>query len=397
MVMLTLWQFLLTGPNPIFINILAMLAYRLSIALRGFRVKEGLGMFRFGTVISTLTWVLLTGILVACGGRGGGSSSPPASSVANQPPSSIAISSLTAQSASTVQSSVSSISSSASSQSSLSATLNISGKVTFDFIPHNIDGLDYAAVIARAGRGLQVELVDENNSVLATTQTDVDGNYSIGVTRNKLVKVRVKAQLLKSQAPGWNFKVTDNTNDNALYSMTGSLLIATDANATRNLHAPSGWTGTGYTQTRVAAPFAILDTIYEGVTRLRSAGNSAAFPALELRWSSKNKPADGELTLGEIGTSFFWGEIKFFVIAGVIRDMHLAIFTRNASIFLKNNSGIVMQSNTALFKKRGNNNDTQLFCEFTQGERAWSGDGFSQIKVSSDFLLAKIQATMEFL
>jgi len=313
MVMLTLWQFLLTGPNPIFINILAMLAYRLSIALRGFRVKEGLGMFRFGTVISTLTWVLLTGILVACGGGGGGSSSPPASSVANQPPSSIAISSSTAQSASTVQSSVSSISSSASSQSSLSATLNISGKVTFDFIPHNIDGLDYAAVIARAGRGLQVELVDENNSVLATTQTDVDGNYSIGVTRNKLVKVRVKAQLLKNQAPGWNFKVTDNTNDNALYSMTGSLLIATDANATRNLHAPSGWTGTGYTQTRVAAPFAILDTIYEGVTRLRSAGNSAAFPALELRWSSKNKPADGELTLGEIGTSFFWGDAIYIL------------------------------------------------------------------------------------
>ncbi|PUA26509.1 MAG: hypothetical protein B0W54_22415 [Cellvibrio sp. 79] len=258
-------------------------------------------MFRFYTVISTVTWILLAGILVACGG-GGGNSSSPTSGVSNG-----------ISSSSTIPSSSSAISLSTGSQSSLSATLTIGGKVTFDFIPHNTDGLNYSAIAVRAGRGLLVELLDENNIVLTTTQTDIDGNYSVNTTRNKLVKVRVKAQLLRSQTPVWNFKVTDNTNDNALYSMNGSLVAATDTSATRNLHAPSGWTGNGYTELRVAAPFAILDTIYEGVTRLQSAGNSADFPALELRWSSKNKPADGELTLGEIGTSFFWSDAIYIL------------------------------------------------------------------------------------
>lgn len=300
------WQLSLTGLFLLFINILAMLACKACIALRGFRVKEGLGMFRVYAAISTITWILLAGILVACGGGGGGSS-PPASSVNK------GLSSSPAMSSSTTQSSISAISSSISSQSSLSATLTISGKVTYDFVPHDIDGLNYATITVRAGRGLLVELLDENNIVLATTLTDNDGNYSADVARNKLVKVRVKAQLLRSQAPVWNFKVTDNTNDNALYSMVGNLVAATDTNATRNLHAPSGWTGNGYTASRVAAPFAILDTIYDGVTRLQSAGNSADFPALELRWSNKNKPADGELTLGEIGTSFFWDDAIYIL------------------------------------------------------------------------------------
>lgn len=263
-------------------------------------------MFRFYAAISTVTWVLLAGILVACGG-GGGSSSRPASSINNGLSSSIVMSS------STIQSSISAISSSTSSQSSLSAVLTISGKVTYDFVPHNIDGLNYSAIVVRAGRGLLVELLDENNIVLTATQTDIDGNYSINAERNKLVKVRVKAQLLRNQTPGWNFKVTDNTNDNALYSMAGNLVAAADTSATRNLHAPSGWTGNGYTEARVAAPFAILDTIYDGVTRLQSVGNSTDFPALELRWSSKNKPADGELALGEIGTSFFWDDAIYIL------------------------------------------------------------------------------------
>ena len=32
-----------------------------------------------------------------------------------------------------------------------------------------------------------------------------------------------------------------------------------------------------------------------------------------MRWSSKNKPADGDLTLGEIGTSFFWGDAIYIL------------------------------------------------------------------------------------
>ncbi|WP_052417374.1 hypothetical protein [Cellvibrio mixtus] len=254
--------------------------------------------------------ILLTVILItACGGGGGSSGS-------NLIPGSNSSSSIIASSANA--NSLSSTGSSngrslASSNSSVSAVVNISGKITYDFVPHSTRGLDYSAVFARAGRGLLVELLDENNLILASTVSDSDGHYSLGAARNKLVKVRVKAQLLRTQSPGWNFKVTDNTNGNSLYSMIGSLVAATNANAVRNLHASSGWGGNGYTDARVAAPFAILDTLYEGVTRFQAAGNLEDFPPLELRWSVKNRAAEGDRSLGEIGTSYFGGDAIYIL------------------------------------------------------------------------------------
>jgi len=225
-------------------------------------------------------------LLLACGG---GSSNPAPKN--NQPVSSLSFSS-----------------ESSSAVSSLAAgVITLSGTVTYDFIPHNDNqvGLNYSASMKKAGRGLVIELLDASNRVVATTNSDNLGNYSFSVEYNKLVKVRAKAQLLRTQLPTWNFRVTDNTSANSLYVMDGSLTAATETTAIRDLHAASGWSGTGYTQPRVAAPFAILDSVLIGADKVVAAGNNSNFPALELRWSTDNKAADGELTLGEIGTSFY--------------------------------------------------------------------------------------------
>lgn len=199
--------------------------------------------------------------------------------------------------------------------------VTLSGKVTYDFVPHNSAGtaLDYSNITAKAGRGLVVEILDVNGAVLATSVTDNEGNYSVAIERDKQVKVRVKAQLLKTQSPGWSFKVTDNTQNNSPYAMDGSLVAATDATAVRNLHAASGWTGEGYTQPRVAAPFAILDSVLLGIERINAAGNTREFPALELRWSINNKTADGDLALGEIGTSYYAGE-QLYILGDANND-----------------------------------------------------------------------------
>jgi hypothetical protein len=197
-------------------------------------------------------------LLFACGGGGGGSSNfVPASS---QPASSV--SSSVGPSSSILSSPGSSAVSSSTASSSMPSVITLTGKVTYDLVPHNDNqfGLNYSATTISAGRGLLIELLDSNNLILATTNSDNLGNYSFSVENNKLVKVRVKAQLLRTQSPAWNFKVTDNTSGNSLYAMDGSLVAASDTTAVRNLHAASGWTGTGYTQPRVAAPFAILET-----------------------------------------------------------------------------------------------------------------------------------------
>lgn len=254
--------------------------------------------------------------LLACGGGSGGGgnslTSPPASSkVAVSLASSIVLSSsvnsLPGNSSVAVSSSLA--------NSSKPSNVSLTGRVTYDFVPHNDNkiGLNYSAVAVHAGRGLLVELLDDNNVVLATANTDNLGSYSFSVELNKPVKVRVKAQLLRTQLPFWNFKVTDNTNGNNLYVMDGTLVAASEATAVRNLHAASGWTGTSYTQPRVAAPFAILDSVFDGLERIAAVNDKLVFSPLDLRWSVKNKAADGNLELGEIGTSFY-GDSAIYIL-----------------------------------------------------------------------------------
>lgn len=270
--------------------------------------------------VSTLVWGVRTlllctcTLLLACGGGSGGSSNivPTSSKPASSTGSSVSLSSL---SASLMSSSMAFATSSPIASSSIAGVISLSGKVTYDLVPHNDNqfGLNYSATTISAGRGLVIELLDSNNLILATTNSDNFGNYHFSVERNKLVKVRVKAQLLSAHSPTWNFKVTDNTNGNNVYAMDGSLVAMSEATAMRNLHAPSGWTGTGYTQPRVAAPFAILDSVLLGVEKVMATGNSIDFPSLELRWSLNNKAADGDLVLGEIGTSFYSGSAIYIL------------------------------------------------------------------------------------
>lgn len=262
-------------------------------------------------------------LLFACGGgsdgngdgaNGGGSTNlaPTSSQSVSSGSGAVGVSSLIASS---ISSSVASTPRSSAASSSLPGSITLSGRVTYDYVPHNNNffGLNYSATTVAAGRGLVVELLDSGNQILATTASDNIGNYRFSVERNKLVRVRVKAQLLRTQSPAWNFRVTDNTSGNRLYAMDGSLLAATVETAIRDLHAPSGWTGTGYTQPRVAAPFAIIDSVLLGAERVVAAGNNRNFSPLELRWSVNNKAADGNLDLGEIGTSFYNGSAIYIL------------------------------------------------------------------------------------
>ena len=212
-------------------------------------------------------------------------------------------------------SSSSSQASSSSSTSSVVETVNLSGTLTYDYVPHNVNhiGLNYSAIEQRPIRGAVVELIDNSGQVKATTISTAEGSFSAAVQKNITVKVRVKAQLLNTESPNWNFKVTDNTANNALYVLDGQLASTGSADSTRILNANSGWDGFSYATTRSAAPFAILDDIYIGVNRVIAAGNNKNLSPLELHWSTKNSAADGDYDKGEIGTSFFDGSAIYIL------------------------------------------------------------------------------------
>lgn len=200
-------------------------------------------------------------------------------------------------------------------------TVTLNGNVTFDSVPNTTGGLNYAATTTKPVRGAVVEILDTNAAVLASTTTDGNGAYSVSVPANTTVSVRVKAQMLQSgSGASWDVSVRDNTQSDALYSMdSGSFSTGSVAALTRNVHAPSGWNGSSYASTRVAGPFAVLDTVYATQAKVLSVAPNTAFPPLRVFWSVNNVPASGNTTLGQIGTTFFTSSTA----AGSIRAIYV--------------------------------------------------------------------------
>ncbi|GHA88894.1 hypothetical protein GCM10009069_09920 [Algimonas arctica] len=189
------------------------------------------------------------------------------------------------------------------------ANITISGIATFDRVPLNTtngSGLNYNATRQDPIRGAIVELVNNSGTILESATTTATGAYSFTVATGTSVRVRVKAQLLHTGGSSdIDLSVVDNTNSNTLYALQGSLAAASTTTATRNLNAGSGWGGTSYTGARSAAPFALLDTLYDATQAFVAVDANIDFPTLNIFWSPQNRSASGDVTQGEIGTSSF--------------------------------------------------------------------------------------------
>ena len=222
-----------------------------------------------------MTLTSFTMLLISCGG---GSSSPAPQAVTASPPPQATVS-----------------------------TVKLSGKITYDRVHHNQNsGLDYTNLTKPPARGIVIEVLDNSDAILDSTRTDSNGFYSFEVKANTDVRIRAKAQILSDNQAKWDFQVTDNTQGNQLYALQGSLASSgASPQQSRDLHAPLGWTGETYGETRAAAPFAIIDNIYTAVQTFAEIDTDINFPALELRWSVNNRTAIGNKTQGLIGTSAY--------------------------------------------------------------------------------------------
>lgn len=189
------------------------------------------------------------------------------------------------------------------------AKVTVAGRITYDRVPfegRSFRGLDYTQTQVLPVRGATVQLVDSGNRVIYTGQTDGQGYYSFAVEANRQLRMRVLAELRGTGSAAWDIQVRDNTNRDALYALEGSLVSAGSGDSqTRDLHAPSGWTGEAYTEARSAAPFAILDSIYDAVQTVVDADPTVVMPPLVVYWSPANIAIGGNYNQGYIGTSFY--------------------------------------------------------------------------------------------
>ena len=202
--------------------------------------------------------------------------------------------------------------------------VSVAGRLTYEFPPPTTScrDLNFSAVQIRPVRRVTVQLIDAaNGSVLATTATDDDGNYAFGnIDAGTDVRVRVRAELKRTGAPGWDVEVRDNVDTSPnppplpqrpLYVVqfpvfnTGSTNIV-DADFT----ATTGWNSAtrSYTGERAAAPLAILDQVYSGIQAILAVRPTALFEPLDAFWSVNNtltSPTD--IDAGELSASFYRG------------------------------------------------------------------------------------------
>ncbi|MCK5854575.1 MAG: hypothetical protein KAG56_05090 [Sulfurovaceae bacterium] len=198
----------------------------------------------------------------------------------------------------------------------------ITGALTFDRVPstfgYGLANLDYARTIKSPAKGVMVRAVSKSGKVVATTQSDSDGRYSLFVEKNEEVKIRVYARLYKKDS--WDVSVVDNTNQKAMYVMEGAFHNSGEKHNIRNLHASSGWGGNDYTQARIAAPFAILDSVHSSMEKVRDAHSDAVFPQLTVNWSINNIAAGGDVESGQIITSHYDGERGLWILGDANSD-----------------------------------------------------------------------------
>ena len=177
--------------------------------------------------------------------------------------------------------------------------VEVSGRITFDYVPVQRNGLQYSATEARPVRGVTLQVWDdEAERIVDVTATDDDGNYTAYAPRNAAAMVRARAEI---QGGGlWDVQVVDydgglpgrcfDLPEYALYAMDSTPFPTTDHAVVTDLHAPSGWTGSAYADERVAAPFAILDTLYDAMQLVLS-NEDVDFPTLHVYWSPDSSSA----------------------------------------------------------------------------------------------------------
>lgn len=236
------------------------------------------------------------------------------------------------------------------------SNVTVSGTITFDRVPlDNTGALDFPATTVQPARHITVEAVC--NSVLSSTTTDDSGNYSLSVPAGTSgLLVRAKAEMLNTASPGWDVKVVDEQQVvEPVFALDSSLLDVNTA-LTRNLHAPSGSDGTSYTSARIAAPFAILDTVYKSMQLVLSVEPSVTFPSLTIEWSESNSAGSfySNQTISIYGYLLDTDEYDEHVIAHEWGHYFQDAFSRDDSIGGPHSGGDILDIRVAFSEGFGN-------------------------------------------
>ena len=199
--------------------------------------------------------------------------------------------------------------------------------VVYDRVPYckpdtcGFVGLDYANTVQKPVRFAKAVVLDADSDeiVVDNLRTDAAGDLSFSVPTNTAFIVQVYAESTGDGAASWGLRIVDNggrdqAGDYRIYALQSQAVDAENVDAPLTLSAESGWGLTNYTQTRSAAPFAILDSMISATLYALQGRSALSFEPIDVYWSEAN-------TLDNVGTSYFSGTyIMILGDAGVDTD-----------------------------------------------------------------------------
>ncbi len=270
----------------------------------------------------------------------------------------------------------------------MTGTNAISGTATYEFVRSFYDPvadtgtLLFGQSTTKPIRNAVVRVL-QGSTALATGVTGEDGRYALSYTPSGSTPVQV---VVVSRTTNPEIQVEDNTDNNLAWAIGGT--IATGA-TTMDLHAPAGWTGSGYDPARrLAAPFAVLDSMLTA-SRAFMAVRNVNFPPLKVNWSPNNAPQAGDKTQGLIGTSHFSpAENEIYVLgkAGADTDefdSHVIVhewghffeanLARSDSPGGRHGPGDVLDPRIAFGEAWGNAVASMVLPEVVYSDTTWSG------------------------
>ena len=192
-------------------------------------------------------------------------------------------------------------------------TKTIEIDVVYDRVPYCTSascgslGLDYAKTVQKPVRFAKAAVLDADSKqvLMDNLKTDAAGRVSFSVAVDQAFIVRVYAESSGDGAASWGLRIVDNNGADQegtypLYVLESGAINANAVTEPVTLQAESGWGLTKYTQTRSAAPFAILDSMISATLYALSGRSTLVFAPVDVYWSVAN-------TLDSVGTSYYSG------------------------------------------------------------------------------------------
>lgn len=176
-------------------------------------------------------------------------------------------------------------------------TVTISGRIRHARAPFNTSspfGLNYAGAFFEPTRGVVVRaLYADTSDVISTAFTDANGDYSLQVPGSTAIQVRAVAWLIRDSGqplPRYDVRVQNAAGIGVTdpYSYTDAELNSASG-VTRNVDIPLNINASGQaTGVRASGPFAVLDTVYEGMQLVLGVAPQTNFPALIVDWGAQS-------------------------------------------------------------------------------------------------------------